>query len=112
MVEFRDPLAEARLAAARGDTATAVRALRRAVDGGRRAAIVAFVPTALASLACMAAIAGDESTAAAAVGEARAELGGRRQGITAATLRYAEGIMAWHRGDLAAAEHLARDATV
>jgi len=87
MVEFRGPLAEARLAAARGDTATAVRALRRAVDGGRRASIVAFVPTALASLACMAAIAGDESTAAAAVGEARAELGGRRQGITAADSR-------------------------
>ncbi len=38
----------------------------------------AFVPAALAALACMAAIAGDESTAAAAVGEARAELGGRR----------------------------------
>ena len=78
MVGFCGPLAEARLAAARGDTATAVGTLRRAADGGRRVAIVAFVPAALAALACMAAIAGDESTAAAAVGEARAELGGRR----------------------------------
>jgi DNA-binding CsgD family transcriptional regulator len=70
------------------------------------------VPAALAHLACMAAIAGDESTAAAAVGEARAELGGRRQAITAAALRYAEGVMAWHRGELADAEHLVREATV
>ena len=61
-----------------GDTATAVGALRRAADGRRRVAIVAFVPAALAALACMAAIAGDESTTAAAVGEARAELGGLR----------------------------------
>ena len=71
-----------------------------------------FVPFALAGLACMAAIAGDESTAAAAVGEVRAELGGRRQAITAAALRYAEGVMAWHRGELAEAEHLVREATV
>jgi predicted ATPase/DNA-binding CsgD family transcriptional regulator len=112
LVEFGGPLAEARLAAARGDTAAAVGALRRAADGGRRVAIVMFVPAALAALACMAAIAGDESTAAAAIGEARAELGGRRQTLTAAALRYAEGIMAWHRGELADAEHLARDATV
>ena len=70
-----------------------------------------FVPAALADLACLAAIAGDEATAAA-VGEARAALGGRRQAITAAALRYAEGIMAWHRGELAAAEHLVREATV
>ena len=71
-----------------------------------------FVPFALAGLARMAAIAGDESTAAAAVGEMRAELGGRRQAITAAALGYAEGVMAWHRGELAAAEHLVREATV
>ena len=68
LVEFVGPLAEARLAAARGDTATAVGALRRAADGGRRVGIVMFVPADLAGLACMAAIAGDESTAAAAVG--------------------------------------------
>jgi len=111
-VETLAPLAEARLAAARGDTAMAVDALRRAADGGRRTEIVMVVPTALAGLACMAAIAGDESTAAAAVGEAGAELGGRRQAITAAALRYAEGVMAWHRGELAAAEHLVREATV
>jgi DNA-binding CsgD family transcriptional regulator len=71
-----------------------------------------FVPAALAALACLAAIVGDEVAAAAAVAEARAELGGRRQAITAAALRYAEGIMAWHRGELADAEHLAREATV
>ena len=112
LVEFRGPLAEARLAAARGDTATAAGALRRAADGGRRVAIVAFVPAALAGLACLAAIAGDESTAAAAVREARAELAGRRQVITLASLRYAEGVMAWHRGELAGAEHLVREATV
>jgi DNA-binding NarL/FixJ family response regulator len=69
------------------------------------------VPAALAHLACLAAIAGDEATATAAVGEARAELGGRRQVITAATLGYAEGVMAWHRGDLADAERLVREAT-
>ena len=112
LVEWVGPLAEGRLAAARGDTAAAVGALRRAADGGRRVAMVMFVPFALAGLACMAAIAGDQPTAAAAVGEARAELGGRRQAITAAALRYAEGVMAWHRGELAAAEHLVREATV
>jgi predicted ATPase/DNA-binding CsgD family transcriptional regulator len=112
LVEFRGPLAEARLAAAQGDTATAAGALRRAADGGRHVAIVAFVPAALAALACLAAIAGDESTAAAAVGEARAELGGRRQEITLASLRYAEGVMAWNRGELAGAEQLAREATM
>ncbi len=112
LVESTGPPAEARLAAARGDTASAIGALRRAADGGRRVGIVMFVPADLAGLACMAAIAGDESTAAAAVAEARAELGGRRQAITAAALRYAEGVMAWHRGELAAAEHLAREATV
>jgi hypothetical protein len=64
------------------------------------------------SLACLAAIAGDESAAAGAVAEARAELGGRRQAITGAALRYAEGVMAWHRGELADAEHIVREATV
>jgi predicted ATPase/DNA-binding CsgD family transcriptional regulator len=112
VVEVAGPQAEARLAAARGDTAAAVGALRRAADGGRRAGSIMFVPAALAALACMAAIAGDEATAAAAVGEARAELGGRDQALTAATLRYAEGAMAWHRGELAAAERLVREATV
>ena len=112
LVEYVAPLAEARLAAARGETATAISALRRAADGGCRVESVMFVPAALAALACMRAIAGDESTAADAVTEARAELGGRRQVITAAALNYAEGVMAWHRGELAAAEHLAREATV
>jgi predicted ATPase/DNA-binding CsgD family transcriptional regulator len=108
MVEFRGPLAEARLAAARGDPAAAIGALRRAADGARRLALAAFIPATLASLACMAAIAGDESTAAAAAAEARAELGSRRQAITIAALGYVEGVMTWHRGDLAAAEHLVR----
>ena len=112
LVEFVGPLAEARLAAARSDTAAAVGALRRAADGGRRVESVMFVPASLAGLACMAAIAGDQSTAAPAVAEARAALGGRRQAITAAALRYAEGVMAWHRGELADAEHLVREATV
>jgi predicted ATPase/DNA-binding CsgD family transcriptional regulator len=112
VVETAAPAAEARLAAARGDTATAIGALRRAADGGRQVGSVMFVPAALAGLACMAAIADDEATAAAAVAETRAELGGRRQAITLAALRYAEGVLAWHRGELAAAEHLARDATV
>ena len=112
LVEVIGPLAEARLAAARGDAAAAVGALRRSADGGRPVAVAMFVPTSLAGLACMAAIAGDDSTAAAAVAEARAALGGRRQAITAAALRYAEGVMAWHRGELAAAEHLVREATV
>jgi predicted ATPase/DNA-binding CsgD family transcriptional regulator len=110
--EFVGPLGESRLAAARGDTAAAVAALRRAADGARRVGSVMFVPSALAGLACLAAIAGDEATAAAAVGEARAELGGRRQAITAAALGYAEGVLAWHRGELADAEHLVREATV
>ena len=67
LVEFLGPLAEARLAAARGDTATAVGALRRTADGGRRTGIVMQVPAALAGLACLAAIASDVATAAAAV---------------------------------------------
>jgi predicted ATPase/DNA-binding CsgD family transcriptional regulator len=111
LAEFGGPLAEARLAAARGDTSAAVGALRRAADGGRRVGSVMFVPAALAHLACLAAIAGDRLTAAAAAAEARAELGGRRQAITAAELGYAEGVLAWHRGELAGAEHLVREAT-
>jgi predicted ATPase/DNA-binding CsgD family transcriptional regulator len=110
LVEFAGPLAEARLATARRDTATALNALRRAADGGHRVGIVMWVPTALAALACLAAITGDEATAAAVVDEARAELGGRHQAITAAALRYTEGVMAWHRGELADAEHLVREA--
>jgi predicted ATPase/DNA-binding CsgD family transcriptional regulator len=111
VVEVAGPQAEARLAAAKGDTAAAVGALRRVADSGRRTKMVMFVPGALAGLACLAAIAGDEATAAAAVGEARAELGSRRQAITDAALRYAEGVIAWHRGELAVAERLAREAT-
>jgi DNA-binding CsgD family transcriptional regulator len=45
------------------------------------------------------------------VGETRAALGKRRQLITIAALGYAEGVMAWHRGELADAEHLVREAT-
>jgi predicted ATPase/DNA-binding CsgD family transcriptional regulator len=111
-VEYAGPQAEARLAAARGDIAAAIGALRRAADGARRVGVVMFLPAILAALACTAAIAGDESMAAATVREARAELSGRRQTITAATLRYAEGVMAWRRGEFADAEHLAREATV
>jgi hypothetical protein len=59
-----------------------------------------------------ASISGEESAAAAALAEAAAVLGERRQAITLATLGYAEGIMAWHRGELAEAEHLVRAATV
>jgi predicted ATPase/DNA-binding CsgD family transcriptional regulator len=111
LVEFLGPLAEARVAAARDDTAGVVGALRQAADGARRVGIVMFLPAILASLACTAAAGGDEAVGAAAVGEARAALGGRHQAITTATLRYAEGIMAWHRGELADAEHLVREAT-
>jgi len=104
--------AEARLAAAKGDTAAAIGALRRAADDGRRVAIAMFVPANLADLACLAAATGDRSTAAAAVGEARAALGGRHQAITAAALTCAEAVMAWHRGEFAEAERMAREATV
>ena len=104
--------AEARLAAAKGDTAAAIGALRRAADDGRRVGIAMFVPANLADLACVAAATGDRSTAAAAVGEARDALDGRRQAITAAALTYAEGVMAWHRGEFADAERMAREATV
>ena len=112
VVEFAGPLAEARLATARGDITAAIGALRRAADGGRRVGIVMQVPAALAHLACLAAIAGDEAAAAAAAIEARAELGARRQAITAAALRYAGGILAWHRGELADAERMVREATM
>src|SRR5437868_7059556 len=50
VVEVAGPLAEARLAAARGDTAAADGALRRAADGGRRVGSVMYVPAALAHL--------------------------------------------------------------
>ena len=112
LVEFLGPLAEARAAAARSEVAAAIGALSRAADGARRVGIVMFLPDILASLACMAAIGGDEVAAAATVAEARAALGGRHQAITTATLCYAEGIMAWHRGELADAERLVREATV
>ena len=112
LVEFLGPMCEARIAAARGDATAAVGALRRAADGGQRVGSVMFVPANLAHLACVAAIAGDEATAADAVAEARAALGGRCQAVTAAALRYAEGVMAWHRGELADAEQLVREATV
>ena len=112
LVEFLGPMAEARLAAAKSDAAAAISALRRAADGGRRVGIVMFVPRALAHLACMAAIAGDQSTAAAAVNEARGELGDRCQAITLAALGYAQGVLAWHRGELADAERMVREATV
>jgi predicted ATPase/DNA-binding CsgD family transcriptional regulator len=111
LVEVLGPLAEARLAAARNDTAAALDALRRAADGGYRVQIVMFVPSILAHLACQAATDGDQSGAAAAVAEARAALDGRRQAITVATLGYAEGVMAWHRGEFAEAERLVREAT-
>jgi DNA-binding CsgD family transcriptional regulator len=111
-VEFLDPLAEARIAAARGDITAASGVLRQAADGARRVGIVMFLPAILASLACMAAIGGDGAVAAAAVAEMRAALGGRHQAITTATVRYAEGIMAWHQGELADAEHEVREATV
>jgi DNA-binding CsgD family transcriptional regulator len=110
-VEIIAPFAEARLAIATGDTAVAAGALHQAADAGRQGAIAMFVPALLATRACLAAIAGDES-AAAAIAEARAALSGRHEAITQATLSYAEGIMAWHRGDLAGAERLIRTATL
>lgn len=110
LVEFLAPLAEARIAAARDDATAAADALRRSADGARRVGIVMFLPAILASLACVAAIGGDEATAAATLAQASAALGGRRQAITAAALRYAEGVMAWHRGELAAARERYPDA--
>jgi hypothetical protein len=67
-----------------------------------------FVPANLAHLACLAASAGDQSTAAAVMAEAHAVLGGSRQAIVFAALRYAEGIMAWHQGEFASAERSTR----
>jgi predicted ATPase/DNA-binding CsgD family transcriptional regulator len=110
--EIIAPFAEARLAIATGDTAAAASALHQAADAGRQAAIAMFVPALLATRACLAAIAGDDPAAAAAIAETRAALSGRHEAITQATLSYAEGILAWHRGDLADAERLIRTATL
>ena len=112
LVEVLGPLAEARLATAAGDSAAAVAALGRAADGGRRAGVTQFVPLTLAARACLAAIAGDQPAAAAAIAETRAALSERREAITQAMLTYAEGILAWHRGELAEAERLARTAAL
>jgi predicted ATPase/DNA-binding CsgD family transcriptional regulator len=111
-VDIIAPFAEARLATATGDTAGAAGALRQAADAGRRASIAMFVPALLATRACLAAIAGDDPAAADAIAETRAALGERHEAITQATLSYAEGILAWHRGDLADAERLIRTATL
>jgi predicted ATPase/DNA-binding CsgD family transcriptional regulator len=111
-VETHGPLAEARVAAAAGHLAVAIGALGRAAEGGRQAGVTQFVPLALAARACLTAIAGDQAAAAAAIAETRAALSGRRESITQAMLTYAEGIVAWHRGELADAEHLARTATL
>jgi len=111
-VEIIAPFAEARLAIATGDAAGAAGALHQAADAGRQAAIAMFVPALLATRACLAAIAGDDPAAAAAIAETRAALSGRHEAITQATLSYAEGIVAWHRGELAGAEHLIRSATL
>ena len=109
LVELLAPLAEARVAIAAGDDEGAADALRRAADGGRRVGIVMLVPAALAARACVSASAGDQTAAAASIAETRAVLGGRQQAITLATLGYAEAILAWHRGQLAEAEQLARE---
>jgi hypothetical protein len=63
--EIIAPFAEARLAIATGDTAGAASALHQAADAGRQAAIAMFVPALLATLACLAAIAGHDPVAAA-----------------------------------------------
>ena len=112
LIEILGPLAEARLATATGDLAAAVAALGRAAEGGRQAGVTHFVPLTLAARACLAAIAGDQPAAAAAIAETRAALSERREAITQAMLSYAEAIMAWHRGELADAERLARTATL
>jgi predicted ATPase/DNA-binding CsgD family transcriptional regulator len=111
-VDMIAPFAEARLAIAADDTAGAAGALHQAADAGRQAAIAMFVPALLATRACLAAIAGDDPAAAATIAETRAALSGRHEAITQATLTYAEGIMAWHRGELADAERLIRTATL
>jgi predicted ATPase/DNA-binding CsgD family transcriptional regulator len=112
LVEVLGPMAEARLATATGDFAAAIEALGRAADGGRQAGVTQFVPLTLAARACLAAIAGDPPAAAAAIAAARAALSGRREAITQAMLTHAEAIVAWHRGELADAERLARTATL
>ena len=112
LVEFLGPTCEARIAAARRDATAAAGALRRAADGGRRVGNVMFVPANLAHLACVAAIAGDEAGRCRRGCEAGAELGGRQPGDHRTALRYAEGVIAWHQGRLADAEHLVREATV
>lgn len=111
LAELLAPLAEARLAIAAGDSAAAAAALSRAAEGGRRVGVMHLVPAALAALACVAAISGDRSAAAAAIAETRTALSGRHEAITQATLTYAEGVMTWQRGELADAEHLVRTAT-
>jgi len=89
----------------------AARLARWWVATGRYSEAGQFLAAAADAPGPAAAIAGDQSTSAAAVGEARAALGDRRQAITAAALTYAEGVMAWHRGELAEAERMAREAT-
>ncbi len=99
-------LAEARLAAARGDTAAA--ALRRAAAAS--GAPCSFPPTWPTWRAWPPAPV--TSPRAAVMAEAHAVLGGSRQAIVFAALRYAEGIMAWHQGEFASAERLVWEATV
>jgi hypothetical protein len=111
LIEVLGPLAEARLATATGDFAAAA-ALGRAADGGRRSGVTQFVPVTLAARACLAAIAEDQLAAAATLAETRAALGERGEAITQATITHAEAIMAWHQGELADAERLARTATM
>ncbi len=110
LVEVLDPRAEACLAVAAGQGEAAAAALRLVVDRGAAIATVMFTPAALAALARLAAIAGDESGAAAAVEQARRALRGRHEKITEASLTYAEGILAWRRGELADAEQVIRTA--
>jgi predicted ATPase len=112
LVEFLGPMTEAHLAIAVGDSAAAIGALSRAADSERQVGLMTFVPTTIAARACLAAIAGDEPAAAAAIAGAHAALSGRREAITQAMLTCAEGIMAWHRGELAEAERLIRSATL
>jgi predicted ATPase/DNA-binding CsgD family transcriptional regulator len=112
ITEIFGSIADARLAAAKADTTRAIDALRRAADAGRRIGVFMFVPHALVNLACMAAIVGDDGTATTVVDEARAALDGRQQAMSEATLRCADGVLAWHRGEFAAAEQMVREATV
>jgi hypothetical protein len=87
LVEAFGPLADARVAAATGDSAAALEALDRAAAGGRQARATQYLPLALAARACLA--------------DTRAALGERRESITQAMLTHAEAITAWHRGELA-----------